>query len=1234
MKYSDLIDFEPIESIIQLREADSHDKARSLVETFVISDRMAEQLSDVVFPNLQFDKPADNKGILIVGNYGTGKSHLMSFISALAEHEDLSDACRNKSVAKAAKPITGRFKVIRTEIGATQMGLRDIICGELEDHLKDMGVSFSFPPAAKVRNNKDGLTEMMGKFHEKYPDQGLLMFVDELLDYLRSRNDQEVILDLNFLREVGEVCSNLRFRFLAGLQEALFDNPRFQFVADQVKRVQARFEQLRIVRQDVAFVVAERLLTKDDKQKAWIREHLEKFTPLYDSMAERLDEFVRLYPIHPAYLEKFELISIAEKREILKTLSKEMRRILDTEVPQNETGLVSYDSYWSDVRDNASIRSIPDVREVIDKSAVVENRIKQAFTRKAYTPMALRVSDGLAVHRLTTDDIHAKIGPTASEIRDDLCLYHEALPEKNSDFLRTTVESCLNEIVKTMSGQFITHNKENDQYYLDLEKNVDYDTEIEKRSESLSKSELDRYYFDALKRVMECVDRPEYVPGYRIWEHEVEWQSHKVSRRGYLFFGAPNERSTAQPPRDFYLYFMQPFEPPRKNWDDNLPDEVFFHLKHRDEACDRALRLYAGAQAMAAQAGSATKKTYLDKADIHLKTLTKWLRENMLTAFDVVHQGVSKKMVEFLKSQKTGNMTVREMVNLVGTVALESTFEERYPKYPKFSVTLTTENLEDAVADGIRALSGGLKTKLATDVLDGLELVEGDKIRPHESRYAKTVLTKLNAKPPGQVLNRNELLEEKHANVEVEIESKLEPELFVLVLLSLVHSGDITLRLVGKEAVDASSLADAGKKSVEDFCKFRHVERPKDIPLSSLVALFELVGLPEGIIRDPNTRDDAIRQLHEKTGAIVKRVVVAKQHAQSGLPCWGHELIPVEKREEYRQKLDALQDFLEKLQAFNSPGKLKNFSASVEEVKGYGASLTLLGELEATHGLVGELTPLTSYLTTAGAVLPSGDSWIAKSEKLCNEWQPQLREPEKRRDPSFRQKLVQSIEKCKKEFQEHYLTLHKKSRLGVNEEEKKVKLEKDERLERLGKLTGISVLSHSSLTDLRNRLDGLKPCYKLDKGNLATNPVCPHCGFRPADEKGAASGAAVLDAIDDEIDKLLDSWAETILSNLGDPTVSDSIELLDESQKKAVNKLIKDGGLPKKISTELVQGIQSALSGLTPINVKPSDLLTKLSDGSASCTVDQFRKRFDEFVTEMTRGKDVSKVRIVINKEE
>src|SRR5271157_5905188 len=131
MKYSDLIQFEPIETVVQLREADTAADARRLVETFVISDRMAELLGELVIPNLQVNKPADNKGILVVGNYGTGKSHLLSIVSSLAEHPDLAKLARDESVAKAAKDIAGRFKVIRLEIPATKKSLRNIICGRL-----------------------------------------------------------------------------------------------------------------------------------------------------------------------------------------------------------------------------------------------------------------------------------------------------------------------------------------------------------------------------------------------------------------------------------------------------------------------------------------------------------------------------------------------------------------------------------------------------------------------------------------------------------------------------------------------------------------------------------------------------------------------------------------------------------------------------------------------------------------------------------------------------------------------------------------------------------------------------------------------------------------------------------------------------------------------------------------------------------------------------------------------
>ena len=246
MKYEDLIRFDPIESVVQLRDADEAAAAHHLVTSYVISDEMAEKLSSLVFPQLQFDTPVDNKALLVVGNYGTGKSHLMSVISGIAEHAELAPELSHLKAAEGAESIAGRFKVVRTEIGATTMSLRDIVLGEIEERLDALGVSFAFPTIDAIAGSKRAFEEMMAAFHEAYPDHGLLLVVDELLDYLRSRRDQDLILDLNFLREIGEVCKDLRFRFVAGVQEAIFDNLRFAFAADSVRRVKDRFEQILI----------------------------------------------------------------------------------------------------------------------------------------------------------------------------------------------------------------------------------------------------------------------------------------------------------------------------------------------------------------------------------------------------------------------------------------------------------------------------------------------------------------------------------------------------------------------------------------------------------------------------------------------------------------------------------------------------------------------------------------------------------------------------------------------------------------------------------------------------------------------------------------------------------------------------------------------------------------------------------------------------------------------------
>ena len=81
MKYSDIINFNPIQTVIQLKDANDDAKAKNLVESYVMSDEMAEKFNSGIIEELQFDEVVDNKGVLIVGNYGTGKSPWCPYIS-------------------------------------------------------------------------------------------------------------------------------------------------------------------------------------------------------------------------------------------------------------------------------------------------------------------------------------------------------------------------------------------------------------------------------------------------------------------------------------------------------------------------------------------------------------------------------------------------------------------------------------------------------------------------------------------------------------------------------------------------------------------------------------------------------------------------------------------------------------------------------------------------------------------------------------------------------------------------------------------------------------------------------------------------------------------------------------------------------------------------------------------------------------------------------------------------
>ena len=363
-------------------------------------------------------------------------------------------------------------------------------------------------------------------------------------------------------------------------------------------------------------------------------------------MAENLESFVSLFPVHPAYLKTFELVTLVEKRKVLTTLSDEMRAVLDSDVPTDAPGLICYDTYRAQLEADPSNRTIPEVREVLDRSQVLRARVEKALPTKEYVSTALRIVDGLAVHRLTTGDINAPIGPSITELRDDLTLLPPGLPELDAFFLEKTIHSIVEEIVRAVSGQFLTINDQNGQVYLDVRKDIDYDQKIEERAESLDSDKLDEAYFRALETVLEQRDNP-YVAGYRIWAYDLAWAAKNVTRPGYLFMGAPNERSTAQPPRDFYVYFLQPYDPPRFT-DEEKPDEVFFRLAQPDEEFTQALRRYAGAAALESESTGQHRTVYQEKRQRYLQEMVAWLKKHMGDAVTVTYQGEVKPLASWL----------------------------------------------------------------------------------------------------------------------------------------------------------------------------------------------------------------------------------------------------------------------------------------------------------------------------------------------------------------------------------------------------------------------------------------------------------------------------------------------------------------------------------------------------------------------------------------------------------
>jgi predicted ATPase len=1247
MQYAELIQFESLESVIEIRDANQTDRAKQLVSTYVISNEMAFRLINLVFIQLRFDALSDNKGLLIIGNYGTGKSHLMAMISAIAENADLVNHLTHPQVAQAASAIAGQFQVLRTEIGATSMSLRDLITTELTTYLNQIGVQFQFPAPDTVTNHKKAFEDMMAAFEKHYSGRGLLLVVDELLEYLRARSDQQLILDLSFLRELGEVCKDIRFRFLAGLQETIFDNQRFEFVANALRRVKDRFEQILITRQDLKFVVAKRLLKKNAEQKKQIEQYLLPFAQYYGDMNERLAEFIALFPVHPDYIDTFERISLIEKREILKTLERSVQALACHPIPETEPGLLGYDSYFPTLRENPSFRAIPDIREVIECTQALENRIEQTFTRPSYQPIAIRIIHALAVHRLTTYDINAPVGVTASELRDNLCLYLDGLQELGgnpADDLLSVVETVLKEILKTVNRQFISTNTENGQYYLDFKKNYDFDAIIEKRAETLDTHQIERHYYTALRQVMEVSDTHTAAHSFS-WAYELEWRSHKVTRSGYLVFGAPSKATAALANADdgFLLYFL----PIYSDISHQLPmmtskKEVFFKLARTDDIFNRSLRYYSAAADLVSTSSGHSKSVYESKAQTYLRDVLQWLQENKPTAFDVIWQQESKRLIEWLTALKNDDfitndeqslfaphpsllVNFRDLIDMIAFQCLNPYFLELAPEYPIFPIRISEENIAQMAQETLLNISNTNRSKPAQGILSALKLLHEQQITPSRSKYAQAILQQLHQKPAGQVLNRAELFQPHYF---APTTYRLEPELVVILIAALVWAGELVL-VIARQQFDASNFPALAATPIKYLRDFKHLERPNAFNLPALKALFELFELPNDlVIALTNKQEHAVQQLQIQVSETLRQLIHAQQGLTTRFICWGKPILSDAEMQHYRDGLEQTKIFLESLTAYSTPLQFKNFRYTASFVTAQWSGLKILKNISHLMALFAELSPIIAYMTAAEAILPPEHRWHTEMNQVRDWLLYQLGDVRQRNRPGFSYQAHQQLTRLQQAYSQAYLTLHQHARLSVDEAQTQQSLLRDKRLINLKKLAQIPLLPRQKLNQIEKNLKQLQVCNALSENDLISQTTCPHCGYRPQSEPQQSENThTLLTQFDQTLEQLQRDWTQTLLTEL--ENAAEQQELLKPESRAQIDTFLTERHLPDELSRYFLNALQESLSGLIKVTVNIEELQKILQHDGSPMTVTEMHKRFNDYLNELTKDKDVNKIRLV-----
>lgn len=1213
MKYKELINFEPIDEIIKFGRLDQDNYKASVVKNFVCSESYEGYLQ-LIAKQLDFvngDPSQETKGIQVVGNYGTGKSHLMSLFSIIAENDKYLPLLQNEKARKCLEPIAGKFKVKMFELGHKE-SLWDVICYNVDNALDDWGVDYSMADSDPRMSYAERIKEMLKAFEQHFPNMGFLLVVDEMLSFLRGRCQTDKLnSDLQVLQALGQESDRSRFTMVFGVQEAIYRVPEFQSQKDMLLHANDRYVQFTIEKEDVKYIVKKRLLQKTDDQLDLINEHLSKFTKLFPEMNANLDDYTSLFPVHPEYFDNFQAIKSNSQREILRTLSDKFKTMLDEEVPEEQPGLVSYDSYWEYIKGNVSLTSDPNIRRVKEITDIIDQKIDQNFTRglRMQRPLAHRIVSALAI-KILQDNLASQNGNTMEKVAEDLC-YVNPIAESFEDIVNLSFYNAAEGIREATLGSYFDK-KTNGEYHIRIEGGPNYEQMVDNQVKNASDSTKDNWLFAFMAKILPVTD-DRYVPGFDIYAHAVEWKSHKCMRDGYIFMGNPGRKSTTQPLQHFYIYFMPVYEQEAKKYKPE-PDGVFFFLDDFSDEIKNYI-LLSGAANELANSVDTTQRAQLIQ-------LSKKYFDEARRLFD--KEFVEKTKVEYMSERNpllacpgaNVNDSNISRVNAIVSNIMESAFERENPAYPKFNMLsqpLTSQNRDILLKAARTVIAKGDSNRNGEAILEGLGLWKGGQLSTTDSQYARSIQNLLKARNGG-VVNNVDILYRFYENIFISCDYKIESDLEFIVLATMAQRGELEIVMSSEKRINAVNINDIININPVDTYSFKSVCPPKGINLPVVKVLYQaLTGEQMNDIDNPSVCPNMVSSAKVYADNTARML----HNIQYGYEYHGIPIITSADASSLKILLSGFQGACQQvMNSYTSKARLRNIPWSVEDVESHFVKpMAKLKELQILMDDIEDFRDVVDYLQTARGYV---DVQFSRDiEDLLNELPQTIH-----KDTGARSDLLRRMEEMRSKYAKYYFEAYQKEHITDSEAQMKVQVENSDNKKVCEQLLVCNALVHSRYNDWKRNMQLLKPANpRVTLSEVKAHPFLD--GFNPMAVTGGTRPS--MRQLKQELDEINSLYKEQIDAILEDPSINDNRDMLNASDKKTLDDYQKGNISLNPLSARQIAEIINRLhQNIERIEITHTDLQRILS---RPMTKSQLLREIETFINDKSRGFNQDEVR-------